>query len=833
MIYNISKINDIEIIREIGQGGMGVVYEGYDKTLDRKVAVKLMLPNLITSSGKKRFLKEAALMAKISHPGTINVYSFGEVEIGDKKIPYFVMEYIEGKSLADIISRLKIIKENKIEDLKEYGYIASAKKTGDNYFLNNFTEIPIYSTEWIENSSTLIAQVADALYEVHKEGIIHRDIKPSNILISKRGVKIADFGLAKNFDSSLSTKTDFVGTIKYSAPEIFSKGKHTVQSDIFSLGVVFYELLTLTHPFEAGDIETPAYLMNKIMECKIKPPEEINPEIEKSLSKVIMKMLEKDSKNRYKTMQDVSEAIRSSKKSAIDKIITDITSIFKKEEKKHSISQAEIDLSNEKLIKAIDEYINLEFFDSLALIDEATSFNPLNLDAYLLSILISTYGTTVFSSIKKKAFELKNYEVFLKNEKDIEKFKIITYFFNDNKKWVDYLLNYAKKYDDFIPSLIASRLKKEYRFAYLEKIIDKFPSYKNFISYTYDLYKIYNEEKEPVELLKKLEELKKKYPQYILDTNISIFEIAIKDLFSLDKAEKVIDEMEKINPYNFIVLVAKFYFFAITGNYAQLIIIIQRIISVVSDNDMKSRFYYMLYQLYIKLGDGEKAERYYKIALNLSSDRSKIKTNDEIKNETIPERYDIFDFINPELLKFSYILFHKDFMNYFLERNMYLFKVNLKLVSLEDNGESYFSYISSKPQGQIDFIPLGNFYDLKGNILKAKYTQISDTSYNVVLEKNDDNPVIFIGTQNRFIQKNDSGYILNYVEKILAPRIAKRVFAISSKYKIENINSDINFERYKTDFYEIIIFNIDTLKNYSPFEFRLKIEIKEKGVGFE
>jgi len=810
MNYSIKRINDIKIIREIGSGGMGVVYEGFDTILERKVAVKMMLPNTLSLQGKKRFLKEAALMAKIVHPLTIDVYSFGEFEINGQKIPYFVMEYIEGKSLADIINRLKLIKENDFEELKNYGYLKTELNINDNYFLKNFSKIPIYDKEWIENSSILISSIADALYEIHNTGIIHRDIKPSNILISKKGPKIADFGLAKSLSSnSISTKNDFIGTIKYSAPEIFSKGKHTIESDIYSLGLVFYELLTLTHPFDNSKDASPEYIINKIIKGEITPPEKLNNKIPQSLSNVIMKMLSKNPSQRYKNMKEVSESVILSKQSGIERIISDITSLFTKKEDEIKISAIDKELSNEKLKSAINLYIHLDFNEMTSLIIDAINFNFLNLDAYLLYILISTHIYNFSKKIKEKALELNKYENYF-TEEEKEKLKIITLFFSEDKKWIDYAVSYSKRYSNFIIYLIIARKREDLMEIYLKKAMNEYPKFKIFIEAYLDIIFSYKKNE-----INKLIELKNKKDVEIL-ARVALIEKYLND-YEFEKAEKEMKELEEKYPYHCLTLYLKLHILIIKENFEQIIITINKIISILND-DIKFQYYYMLYLLYKKLDD-EKSQKYYTIAQNLTDEN--LPTIEEIKNEAFSIDYSIFDFIDNNLLKFSYSTFLKDFLYYLFEEKLSSFKVNLKLITLEENGECMFSYISSKPQGRIDFIPLGNFYDIKGNILKAKYIQKDERSYNVVIEEKilkKNLPVIFIGTQNSLLERKEDGYIINYSETILAPRKSKRIFAISSKFKI-------NYESVRIENYELLIFDINTIKTYKPYDMNLKIQV--------
>lgn len=821
MIYPIKKIENIEIIREVGSGGMGVVYEGHDTLLDRRVAVKLLLPHIITPQSKKRFLREASAMARINHPSVVNVYSVGEVNINNLKIPYFTMEYVEGKSLADLITRLQILKDNNPEELKEYGYISHVKNLNyGNYFLKEFLKIPIEEKEWVENVCVFISTIADALAEIHNEGIIHRDIKPSNILISKKGPKIADFGLVKNISSnSISTQTDFVGTIKYSAPEIFLKGKHSIQSDIYSLGVIFYELLTLSYPFDISSDDSPAYLMNKILKSDPKPPHLLNKSISEQISSIIMKMIDKNPKNRFSSMKDTSEAIMLSKQTQIEKIFTDIKSIFKKDEE-FKVSDADKELSNEKLRLALSSYAAIDFVEALSYIRDTIYFNPLNLDGYLLAILISLHGymfpvdlSNNFNNIKKHLDK--------SDDVNIEKAKIIELFISKDRRWIDYAINHAKKYSNFILYNIVARKRKDLSEYFLKKAIKEFPEFSDFLSIILEVYSKKDEFN-----IKNIERFKGKGNADFL-ARIILIEKYLWDTYDIKKAEEELSEIEKRYPYNSTMLIYRLYIDLIKGNEESFIININKIISASSD-DVKLMSYITLYQFHFRKGDIEKAERYFKIAKNITT--YKIKTVEEIHSEAKCIDYSIFDNSDRRVIEFSYSLFLNDFVKYLLESNlMWFFKINNKTIILNEDESVHFYYISSKPSGQIDFVPLGNFFDLKGNILKTTYRQLSTNSYLVEVEETEDlksMPVIFSGIQQNLLRKDDKK-IIDFNEKILVPRISKRVFAISKRYKLKSIESNLSYSKYEIEDFSIVVFDIDTLKSYSPYDLEVKIYLED------
>jgi hypothetical protein len=239
---------------------------------------------------------------------------------------------------------------------------------------------------------------------------------------------------------------------------------------------------------------------------------------------------------------------------------------------------------------------------------------------------------------------------------------------------------------------------------------------------------------------------------------------------------------------------------------------------------MKVFLYYLLYLFYYRKGNTDSAEKYFKIARSLSDE--KLKKITEMEEETKNIDYSIFDIPLRKIGEFSYNIFIKDFFNMLFESHlMWFFKLNLKTVFLDD--DVYFIYISSRPSGKIDFIPLGNFYDIKGNILKAKYRQLSHQSYTVEVEENEEikgMPVIFSGTQNNLLKKNSDTYIIEYSETILVPRVSKRVFTLSPKYRVKNIESSHPYTIQNANGYTVIIIKINTVITYKKVDINVKID---------
>ncbi|WP_372371113.1 protein kinase [Candidatus Uabimicrobium sp. HlEnr_7] len=266
--YHFPPIPGYKIEKLLGQGGMGAVFLATDEKIQRKVAIKILGSqkegSSTSSASEKRFGIEASIMAELEHPGIVKIYHSGEIN----EVLYHVMEYIEGGTIHRLIGK--------------------------------------HCTENITKLLAPMAEICFSLAYAHRMGVIHRDIKPGNILVNFSGEpKIVDFGLAKNLKShSEITRTgSFAGTAHYCSPEQLDVKNVTPATDQFSLGVVFYQLLTGERPFEGS----PAEAISGILSDNPIPPRQINSNISPDLEVILLKMLQKNTGDRYRNMNHVGE----------------------------------------------------------------------------------------------------------------------------------------------------------------------------------------------------------------------------------------------------------------------------------------------------------------------------------------------------------------------------------------------------------------------------------------------------------------------------------------------------------------------------------------------
>jgi serine/threonine-protein kinase len=278
MSATIERLGRYEIITELGQGAMGTVYKARDPLLDRIVAIKtisLNLPDDEIAEYEARFYQEAKAAGQLSHRNIVTIYDIGKSE----QLAYMAMEYLEGQELRKMLS----------------------------------DPVPIP----IEKALDIGAQVADALDYAHSRQIVHRDIKPANVMVLKDClIKITDFGIARMRNNEIKTMTGMIlGSPKYMSPEQVAGKRADPRSDLFSLGVVLYEMLTGTSPFVADNIHG---VMYQTLNFSPPTPKSLNPELPEVINYIVAKALAKNIDDRYLRAEDLASDLRQARADYLD-----------------------------------------------------------------------------------------------------------------------------------------------------------------------------------------------------------------------------------------------------------------------------------------------------------------------------------------------------------------------------------------------------------------------------------------------------------------------------------------------------------------------------------
>src|SRR5262245_35397949 len=267
----LTRLGRYELKRVLGRGAMGVVYEGFDPNLRRRVAVKTILKSAALDEEtaraySERFVKEAQAVGRLNHPNIVQVHDFGE----QNEVAYLVMEFIQGRELRSFF-----------EAKEAFGPPEVVR---------------------------IMGELLDALEFAHEAGVIHRDIKPANVMLdAQRRVKLADFGVARVQDSDRSAAGTMVGTPAFMSPEQISGGKIDRRTDIFSAGVVLYQLLTGEQPFQGEGTWTVA---RQIMQEEPARPSTLVTNISPAFDEVVGRALAKDPAERYSSAAQFAAALR-------------------------------------------------------------------------------------------------------------------------------------------------------------------------------------------------------------------------------------------------------------------------------------------------------------------------------------------------------------------------------------------------------------------------------------------------------------------------------------------------------------------------------------------
>jgi serine/threonine protein kinase/WD40 repeat protein len=344
------RVGDYRVLREVGRGGMGVVYEAEQESLGRHVALKaLPAQALLDPKQMQRFQREARAAARLHHTNIVPVFGVGEAD----GLHYYVMQFIQGNSLDQVLEELNRLRKpgrgeaadpppdtsrvpaSRVAEALLTGHfsLASEMAPPEPAAATTDTSVVVAAASAADSSTAVSlpsqvgraalsdsgrgywqsvarigVQAAEALAHAHGQGILHRDIKPSNLLLDTHGtVWVTDFGLAKEADGDALTRTgDIVGTLRYMAPERL-QGKSDPRSDLYGLGVTLYELLTLRPAFDEADR---ARLVGRLLGEEPPRPRRLNPDVPRDLETVVLKAMAKEARQRYGSAAEMAEDLR-------------------------------------------------------------------------------------------------------------------------------------------------------------------------------------------------------------------------------------------------------------------------------------------------------------------------------------------------------------------------------------------------------------------------------------------------------------------------------------------------------------------------------------------
>ncbi len=315
MVQQPKRLGDFEVVREIGRGGMGVVYEAIQVSLNRRVALKVLPPGATPEQRDiERFQREAQAAGSLDHPNIVPIYAQGEEE----GTHYYAMKLVQGRSLDQIIHDVRGIDLPACTSTELVRTITTDSQA--TITLEERPTVPLeegapeeapperratdLSLKYFRTAARLIMEVAEALEYAHSEGVIHRDIKPHNLILTAEGhLVVTDFGLARFLSApSITVSGEMMGTPAYMSPELVRAEQQVIdlRTDVYSLGITLYEMLALEVPFRADTREA---LLRQILVKDPPPLRRINPRIPRDLETICQKAIEKDPDRRYQSAE--------------------------------------------------------------------------------------------------------------------------------------------------------------------------------------------------------------------------------------------------------------------------------------------------------------------------------------------------------------------------------------------------------------------------------------------------------------------------------------------------------------------------------------------------
>ena len=303
-----TTLGDFEIVRELGRGGMGIVYEALQLSDRRSVALKVLPSSMgISATARQRFRREAQAAARLQHDHIVAVYAEGE----DNGTCFFAMELVEGRTLGELIAGERFVAPTVVAGSTDGENAAAETQTSSVSATKPARGAGELTRQKVDEIVGWIADVADALQYAHQNGVVHRDIKPSNLMVDGGGrVRLMDFGLARvQEEPGMTVSGQMLGTPRYMSPEQITAGRMKVdhRTDVYSLGATLYELLTLNPPFPGDSRDQ---IITQIISKEPRSLRQLDNRIPLDLDTVCLKAIEKDPDRRYQTAGEMARDLR-------------------------------------------------------------------------------------------------------------------------------------------------------------------------------------------------------------------------------------------------------------------------------------------------------------------------------------------------------------------------------------------------------------------------------------------------------------------------------------------------------------------------------------------